>query len=566
MTRWSLDTLRVRILSGLAVLVLGLVVTALLGAAALRTMRGSVREELLVLRGATEVSNGLVSTVFDEIRAAEQYLSAPGTDVQAEFRTAADAAFGYLRQLESLTGLSVDDRLAVNRLRQLQASIQVEYALAHAHTDLGRPSEASRRAAAARPPAVELMRLVRGLSSRQAQRAGAVADRLAAMAARRELVLWLLVVAALGGGIGVAMVTVRAVERPLRRLVAAAERFGSGDLRPLAPGHMPQELQRLADAMRTMGGRLRAIVSEVVAEADRIAASAGDLSAVSEQLAASSSEIATAMVDISGGAEGQRQELGETGTALERLRAAAGLMADAAASVAQLGAEIRTVANRHRGDVTAAGAALLEARTAVETASLGVTELAERSSAIDDFVDLIRRISSQTNLLALNAAIEAARAGEHGRGFAVVAREVRQLADESGRAADDVARATAAIRAQVEHAHTAMAGGQIRVRGVAATAENAVRGLAEIIAAVEQVEQAASRLAHTATDARENTDAVGHRIEHASERAMTHASGAEQVTAAAEEQGASTEEMAAAAGQLLQAAEKLRGLVGGFQL
>jgi len=562
----TLDTLRVRVLGGIAVLVLGLAVNAVLGAAALRAVRGSVRDELLTLRAATEVSNGLAATVFDEIRAAEQYLSAPATDAQSEFNTAADAAFTYLRQLESLSGLSVDDRLAVNRLKQLQASIQVGYALAHALTDLGRMTEARDRAAAARPPAGELMRLVRVLSSRQAQRAGAVADRLAAMAARRELVLWLLVIVALAGGVGVAIVTVRAVERPLTRLVAVAERYGGGDLRPLLPGRMPRELQQLADAMRAMGERLRVIVSEVVAEADRIAASAGDLSAVSEQLAASSSEIATAMVDISGGADGQRQELGATGTALERLHAAAGLMADAAARVAQLGADIRSVADRNRGDVTAAGAALLEARTAVEAASQGVTDLAARSAAIDDFVDLIKRISSQTNLLALNAAIEAARAGEHGRGFAVVAQEVRQLADESGRAAEDVARVTLAIRQQVEQAQASMAGGQTRVRGVAATAETAVRGLAEIVTAVEQVEQAAGRLAHSAADARETTDEVRRRIEQVSSRAMSHASGAEEVTAAAEEQGASTEEMAAAAGQLLQAAEKLRGMVSGFRL
>ena len=69
------------------------------------------------------------------------------------------------------------------------------------------------------------------------------------MAARRELVLWLLVIVALAGGVGVAIVTVRAVERPLTRLVAVAERYGGGDLRPLLPGRMPRELQQLADAI-----------------------------------------------------------------------------------------------------------------------------------------------------------------------------------------------------------------------------------------------------------------------------------------------------------------------------
>src|SRR5207245_137731 len=109
-------------------------------------------------------------------------------------------------------------------------------------------------------------------------------------------------------------------------------------------------------------------------------------------------------------------------------------MAEAADRTAQLGEEIRTVADRHRGDVAAAGKALLDVREVVQTTSRQIGELAQLSTAIDDFVDLIKRISSQTNLLALNAAIEAARAGEHGRGFAVVAAEVRQLAEAAGRA------------------------------------------------------------------------------------------------------------------------------------
>jgi methyl-accepting chemotaxis protein len=564
--RNPLDTIRTRILLGLGLLMVGLLVTAIAGATTLRRMRYAVEEELEALRTSGEVGSGLVTTVLEEMRSAEQYLASPGDEARRDFQANAEEAFEYQRRLEAFPGLAVEDRLTVNRVRQLHAAIQTEYSIAHALKDLGRDQEAVARAAAVRPQTAELTRLVRDLSRRQAQKATKAAERLTADAAERERKLWIGVGALVIVGFLLSRYTLQSVQGPLGRLVTAAERFGAGDLRPVTTGDMPREFRVLADAMQRMGDRLRQIVTEVIGEADRIAGAAGDLSAVGEQLAASASEVSTAMVDISGGADHQRAAVKAMGGGLEKLRTATGDMADAAERAAQLGEEIRAVADRHRGDVAAAGTVLLDVREVVQTTSKQIAQLSELGTSIDDFVDLIKRISSQTNLLALNAAIEAARAGEHGRGFAVVAEEVRQLADESARAAEAVTRTTSSIREQMEDVTATMAAGQAKVRGIENVAEGAARGLAEIASAVELVEQAASRVRMAAQANRETTGQLQAQAEQVATRSTSHAAGAEQVTAAAEQQGASTEEMAAAAGSLLQAAEKLRGLVRGFRV
>ena len=558
-------TLRVRIILGLAGLLAGMIVTAGIGIAALRSVRRSVGAELVLLRAATEIGNGLATTIFDEIRAAEQYLSDPGPSPRAQFQQGADEAFDFTRRLESLEGLTVEDRLTVSRLKQLQGMIQVDYAVAHALFDLGRAARAREAAASVREPAGELMRLVRDLSARQAAKAAVAAERLSQRARRQEITLaGVMLIVILGGVLG-SVRTLQSVQEPLSRLVTAAERFGAGDLRPVTTGRMPREFRVLADALRGMGERLRGVVGDVVTESDRIAGSAGDLSAASQQLAASSSEVSTAMLDISQGAEAQRTELSHMQGALTRLGKATSAMAEAAADVSRLGEAIRGVAERHHGDVTQAARALLDVREVVHTTSQQVAQLANQSAAIDDFVDLIRRISSQTNLLALNAAIEAARAGEHGRGFAVVAEEVRQLADESAKAAAEVARTTAVIREQVDEVSATMTAGQAKVQGIEAVAEGAANALGEIVTAVERVEQAAARVTKAAEENRTTTAELREQTDQVATRSTAHASSASQVTAAAEQQGASTQEMAAAASQLLQAAEKLRSLVKGFR-
>lgn len=98
--------------------------------------------------------------------------------------------------------------------------------------------------------------------------------------------------------------------------------------------------------------------------------------------------------------------------------------------------------------------ALGQAGDSAQAGSTAMAELSTTTEAIRDLTGTIDNIAKQTNLLALNASIEAARAGEAGRGFAVVAEQVRELADESQRSAESIAKA---IGAMGQAMHTAIA-------------------------------------------------------------------------------------------------------------
>lgn len=85
-----------------------------------------------------------------------------------------------------------------------------------------------------------------------------------------------------------------------------------------------------------------------------------------------------------------------------------------------------------------------------ETVTNSVSVLKQVTLGINQFVEQVQGISEQTNLLALNAAIEAARAGEQGRGFAVVANEVRQLAQRSATATNEISSLMKEVNRSIE--------------------------------------------------------------------------------------------------------------------
>lgn len=161
--------------------------------------------------------------------------------------------------------------------------------------------------------------------------------------------------------------------------------------------------------------------------------------------------------------------------------------AERASSIAS---EVRSESVNGRSEVDRGLQQIGQARTDAMAASSMMAQLQEKSRRIHGITEVISEIAARTNLLALNAAIEAARAGEQGRGFAVVAGEVRQLAQRTKSATDDIGVMVRAITEEAERAASGMTALSGRVLEAAQNVER-VHGLLNTIerSATESQEQ-----------------------------------------------------------------------------
>ncbi len=362
--------------------------------------------------------------------------------------------------------------------------------------------------------------------------------------------------------------TYRGVTKHITKMTEAVRVVarGKGDLTAKVIVPTKDELGELGDTINGMIDVLHGSILQLKAISLNLLNAAEALADSTEGMTDSIAQVTAAADQIATGSEDQARKVEETSRAMAEVAGSIEGIAErgqVSARQSEVTAELA-----EDGEVAAAEAVQMmrEIHESVSRSEKLMDGLGERFDQIGIIIDVITDIADQTNLLALNAAIEAARAGEHGKGFAVVAGEVRKLAENSKRSAEQISRLIREIMSETNEVLASMGEGTKRVetgRGVAGKTGEVLEG---ITTSSRTGARAAVEISSAIRVIAENSDRVFASISDIAAIAQETASSIQEVTANITEQRVSSEGVARASLDLAELASKLNELTDGFEL
>jgi len=353
-------------------------------------------------------------------------------------------------------------------------------------------------------------------------------------------------------GILAAVIVGKGISSPVVNMTNAMTRLANGDKQSDIPAqNRKDEIGLMAKAVQ--------VFKDNMIKTDQLAAEQEDLKRKTEEqrkaalnhmaqtfedsvsgivsiVSSSSTELEASAEQMAHAADGTNQLATTVAAAAEQ---ASANVQTVASSAEELSSSISEISRQVAQSTQVAGTAVVE----VDSANTKVQGLAEAANKIGEVVALITDIADQTNLLALNATIEAARAGEAGKGFAVVASEVKNLANQTAKATEEIS---------------------TQISGIQGATQDAVSAIGSIGGIINQMNEISSTIAAAVEEQGAATQEIARNVEQASTGTQEVTSNIQRVKTASEESGGAASDVSGAASELSKQSETLRGEVNRF--
>ena len=361
--------------------------------------------------------------------------------------------------------------------------------------------------------------------------------------------VWLMLSLAFG-----VMIT-RSIAYPLSDAIVHLNEVAGGDLTRDTPAEFQDrgdEIGLLSKAKQAMIVNLRQMVEEVSSGFQVLSSSSAELSVSSDNMSSGSRETSGKAHTVAAAAEQLTANVTSVAAGMEQTTTN---LTNVSSSTEQMTSTIGEIA----ANSEKARRITEDARRQAVRISEQMNQLGHAASEIGRVTETITEISSQTNLLALNATIEAARAGAAGKGFAVVANEIKELAQQTANATED-------IKTRINDVQASTTGGIAEIEKVSKVILDVSEIVSSIAAAIEEQSAVTKDIAQNIAEASLGVQDANKRVAEASQATNEIARDIVSVDHAAGVMSGDGEKVRSSATDLTRVAEQLHTTVARFRV